>query len=765
MRTNITPILLALAVGCGGTATGTDPSSPADADRDGYSTVADCDDTDAALHPGATEVCGDTVDQDCSGSDLACPADTTAPILSGGQPTGTLSGGTTQATLRVTTDEAATCKWATVSGTAYAAMASTFTTTGTTSHSTVVTGLTDGQSYTYYVRCQDGAGNATTSDLVVTFDISVVAGPISVSLIASRASGVAPLSVFFDATGTTDTAVTSQPFHDLEYRWNFDDPAGGATWAYGAQAGVSSKNLATGPVAAHVFETPGTYTVALSVFDGTNTATSETTVTVADPDAFFSGSNTICISSNTDPTPGAGGCPTEAAHYQQADFATAINSYIGTGKRLLFKRGDTFTEATAAFITAPGPGTIGAYGTGAKPIIQATGNVPLLRLSTTVNPVASDWRIMDVYFDGLLGSATVGFASDGTITRFTFLRVDQYHAYRGFSMNGVEATGNNQQDEIAIIDCTVDSGLSYDVYMEGHYVAIMGNAFTGGPWGERSGQLVRSIVSHNYISSTGTSTELIKLHSPTGCSTSVGDLNYTVGCSYTNDAKWPIVSALKNDGVKTFGYTEQIIIADNKFVAAAGANYQVTIGTQNGHNDERARDIIFERNWMLTSGQAQSVWFQARNVTARNNICDASAGTSGTCFFVAAWGVEPPPDNVRLYNNTMYNGNAAASQAWFSIVKTDATNVVLQNNLAYAPSAGSVLIYDAGNTPGSGFVQSNNAASNADPDFAATPTVNPADFKITAGSYAIGTGAVVPVWSDFFLVPQTSTRDMGAVIH
>jgi hypothetical protein len=37
----------------------------------------DCDDHDAGRHPGAEETCGDAVDQDCDGSDLACdPADT-----------------------------------------------------------------------------------------------------------------------------------------------------------------------------------------------------------------------------------------------------------------------------------------------------------------------------------------------------------------------------------------------------------------------------------------------------------------------------------------------------------------------------------------------------------------------------------------------------------------------------------------------------------------------------------------------------------------
>ncbi len=49
-----------------------------DADRDGYyaesncGTAADCDDGDASIHPGAVEVCGDGIDQDCSGRDQAC---------------------------------------------------------------------------------------------------------------------------------------------------------------------------------------------------------------------------------------------------------------------------------------------------------------------------------------------------------------------------------------------------------------------------------------------------------------------------------------------------------------------------------------------------------------------------------------------------------------------------------------------------------------------------------------------------------------------
>ncbi|WP_406828748.1 PHB depolymerase family esterase [Microbulbifer sp. ARAS458-1] len=43
-----------------------------DSDGDGFSSGSDCNDQDASINPAATEICDDGIDQNCSGSDLAC---------------------------------------------------------------------------------------------------------------------------------------------------------------------------------------------------------------------------------------------------------------------------------------------------------------------------------------------------------------------------------------------------------------------------------------------------------------------------------------------------------------------------------------------------------------------------------------------------------------------------------------------------------------------------------------------------------------------
>lgn len=97
--------------------------------------------------------------------------DSTTPVRSAGSPSGSQSAGTTQVTLSLTTDESATCKYSTSAGTAYGLMTDTFLTTGGTSHSTTISGLSNGQSYNYYIRCTDGS-NANSDDYTISFSVA-----------------------------------------------------------------------------------------------------------------------------------------------------------------------------------------------------------------------------------------------------------------------------------------------------------------------------------------------------------------------------------------------------------------------------------------------------------------------------------------------------------------------------------------------------------------------------------------------------------------
>lgn len=99
------------------------------------------------------------------------PPDITYPSLINGQPSGSLPAETTSTTLSLSTDRAATCRYSTTAGISYSSMTNNFVSTTSNQHSTTISGLANGNTYYYYVKCQDTTGRANTDDYVISFTV------------------------------------------------------------------------------------------------------------------------------------------------------------------------------------------------------------------------------------------------------------------------------------------------------------------------------------------------------------------------------------------------------------------------------------------------------------------------------------------------------------------------------------------------------------------------------------------------------------------
>lgn len=188
----------------------------------------------------------------------APPLDTSPPLISGGQPSGTLPffpNGSGTVTMSVLTNEAAYCMYNQAIDTDFSSMATNPLNTNSVGdllyqkyHFTTLT-VSNGANYRYYVRCQDTTGpNTNTSGYPIIFSVDTSPNTLpTVDLTASPISGVAPLQVISSGTAS-----------DLD-----DDPL---TYSLDWGDGLS-ESYAPNTSASHTYNNVDSYTVTLTVVD------------------------------------------------------------------------------------------------------------------------------------------------------------------------------------------------------------------------------------------------------------------------------------------------------------------------------------------------------------------------------------------------------------------------------------------------------------------------------------------------------------------
>jgi len=583
-----------------------------------------------------------------------------------------------------------------------------------------------------------------------------------------RVTGPAPLLVHFDASGTT-SALTSSPYFELDYTWDFDD-VGSGDWTYGAYAALGqtwSKNMDKGPIAAHVYETPGTYSPSCTMRYDTTTNTYYTTeIVVTDPDTVYAGTLTVCISTSGNFT----GAPSGCTQVTSSDADAALAANIGNGKRILFCRGETFAVSTSMLIRNDDV-FIGAYGTGAKPYFQIGGNFAGISLGggsfTTYNRLVT----MDLALDatGYTGDSQ-GFGATGGFDDWLCYRCDVSHVKFGWKIDHGALVGYNSGINPAtdppivhlfrghgVVDCYFNESVGNDngangFYMGGESMAIIGNNVDPNYLGEhgiRCPTIQYSVVAHNRIARIDDGRAFISMRA-----TDQGSL------LYPEFVYGPYV------------YSESVVASDN-FADGEGSPRNnlasIGIGPVNNAANGRVRNCLFERNFL--QGVEANITPMGVSMHMRLNMFKVDRLS---VFFTSHIGldathVEPEANDIHWYHNSVY-GNTTNEVNFFNPNEGDITGsptYAIKNNLLYNPGgSASYLInpslaniaVDATNNTTTSQDQTNAYA-------ATTPPTTALHWKPAGGSYAIDAGVDLPVWSDFLNVAMYSagTRDMGAI--
>jgi hypothetical protein len=581
------------------------------------------------------------------------------------------------------------------------------------------------------------------------------------TIAANRTTGFSPLTVVFNVLDAASSETTNE-FHDCDFRWDFGDTAGdinGATqWSYGTRTTThsvynkASRNMALGPIAAHTFEIPldtasQEFTVTCHAWDGVTYVSDTITITVTGQNSQFSGTNTIVVSPTSDFSDAPSGASTSTA-----STIGGIGALIATGKRVLLNCGESWTGTAGQNITATNF-VLGAYGTGAKPILKtsSTGNNSFIFSMSGTN---SQVTFIDLDVDGeSAGNRAFLTGSAAAITNLTILRCDLHHVSDGVEL--AEDNSTSQPNGQYFIDSTIQhlrtvaGNTPVGLRFMCENMAVMGSLFDDSISGTSEHMLrthwtYKGVYSNNKISNVADGKELMAIREV---------IDTTIG-------KW----SLTGDNITT----KYVVISENELQDNTGVGIQMSI---NGAGDypQAWRDIIIESNWINNVGSTnpsfpeEAIRTLGDKLSVRNNMFTGISNTYGVHTDAAgsriSAGQIPDSTNVWSYHNSMASDGTNVPKM---IYMQNGSSHIAKSNLGYVPNATSPVM-----TEGTMTESDNSTDAEMDttsPSFNTFPPTTPAHLALQSGSYARNNGATgVKVFRDFFgNFRDPAVVDMGA---
>lgn len=403
-------------------------------------------------------------------------------------------------------------------------------------------------------------------------------------------TGPAPLTVFFDASATSSP--NYQAFREAGYHFDFGyaTPSTPGTWTY---SGKPKGNQIGGPIAAHVYETPGTYTASLRAQLPSGTYQDRSvTIVVEDPETYW--------------TTG-GRSTTTLTRSSTSAWPTWANN-----TRYLLQAGQDYSALGRINILNKQTVCVAKTGSGSNPIV---GDLAIDR-NTSASAPTTGAKIQFINLtagfveSNLCGSDGLFYKCSATDLKVGTLIVNRYNAY--------PAQTWSRPRRMCFYECAFDCGsANYPFITQSYQIMVLGCTsvnptehslrIQGGQYG---------FIAHNKLYDAGNSKHYLTLRA-----TGIQDL-----------------SAVVSSSTNTSPASRYIVAADNLLGDATDTSlvaWPCYIGPQDSGSNESLEFILSERNIFAAGAVHTTSVFTAirgcRKITVRDEVY-GDGSTVGVSF-------------------------------------------------------------------------------------------------------------------------------------